>query len=91
MIMRSCQASIRIELFDKDKPMQFSVYSDANDMYESLSKLMHAAYSRISQERNCGSYEEFIDELKNIESASGVCEIYENQFEADQHITNKQP
>lgn len=90
MSMRSCQTSIRVEFFDEDKPMQFSVYSDANDMYESLAKLMHAAYSRISQERNCGSYEEFINELKNIESVSGVCEIYENQFGADHHITNKQ-
>ena len=88
--MRSCQTSIRVELFDEDKPMQFSVYSDANDMYESLAKLIHAAYSRISQERNCGSYEEFIDELKNIEGTSGVCEIYEDRFRADQHIINKQ-
>ena len=90
MTMRSCQTSIRVELFDEDKPLQFSVYSDANDMYESLAKLMHAAYSRISQERNCGSYEEFIDELKNFEETSGVSEVYDDRAAADQHLSEKQ-
>ena len=90
MTMRSCQTSIRVELFDEDKPLQFSVYSDANDMYESLAKLMHAAYSRIAQERNCGSYEEFINELRNFEETSGVCEVYDDRVAADQRLSAKQ-
>jgi len=85
--MRSHQASIRIEFFDRNNSEdRFSVYADSNNMHETLSKLLRATYDRLSKYRTLDSYEDWIDSFKFIENTHGVCETYENVFEADRVI-----
>ena len=88
--MRATQATIRIEFFDKeDSADRFSVYSDSNNMHETLSKMLRATYDQLCKTRKMDSYEDWIDSFKFVENTHGVCETYENVFEADNRLKTK--
>jgi len=74
--MRKVQVSMRIELFDQDVPVQFSIYADANDIAEAFSKPLRAAYDEISKTHDIGTFDEFCENVKNAEPKFGACEIY---------------
>lgn len=76
--MRSNQATIRIEFFDNETPVQFSIYADSNNSHETLSKLLKATYDELSMSRKMDSYEDWIDSFKFVENTHGVCETYKD-------------
>ena len=85
--MRTNQMGLRVEIFDEEKPIQFSIYSDSNDLHETLNKLFRALYDRLVKDKNLESYEDFVASLTfDIEPNSGVCETYDNVFDAGNKI-----
>jgi len=77
--MRTNQISLRVEIFDQEEPIQFSIYTDSNNLTESLTRMMHALYKRLSVDMTVEEYDKFIEQLFVIPGTideSGVCEVY---------------
>ena len=72
--MRTTQLTLNVENFEKEKPLQFSIYSDANDVAVALQKMLKEMHKQMKIET---SFEEFIDEIKTTEKKTiGVCDVY---------------
>lgn len=84
--MRTNQVTLRVESFDQEKPIQFSIYADSDSLYETLIRVTHALYERLGKEIELDSYEEFINTLHNkplTYDDNGVCKVYENVHKAN--------
>lgn len=85
--MRTNQMGLRVEIFDEEKPIQFSIYSDSNDLHETVNKLFRALYDRLVKDKNLESYEDFVASLTfDTEPTSGVCETYDDIFKAGNKV-----
>ena len=87
--MRTNQVSLRVEIFDQEKPIQFSIYADSNNLGETLTRVFHALHERLREDMKIDNYEDFVKCLYNEPGAvhkEGVCEVYGDWFEAFRKI-----
>ena len=83
--MRTNQVSLRVELFNKEEPIQFSIYADSNHLNETLNRVIHALYDELSKRMPIDDYNDFINWFRDepcIVYDEGVCEVYGDWFAA---------